>query len=81
MKTKIRPCNKFYTNFCGFNMPEDGAACQSFTIISTHSLPVYENKYYLQVYLKNAVYKIVNMPMIEYLDDNPFESDENVSYK
>ena len=32
------------------NLPEDGAACESFTIVSIDSLLAYENKYYLQVY-------------------------------
>ena len=32
------------------NLPEDGVACESFTIVSIDSLLAYENKYYLQVY-------------------------------
>ena len=40
-------------------MPEDGVECESFTIASIDSLLVYENKYYLQVYLDNHVYEIV----------------------
>ena len=38
---------------------------------------VYESKYYLQVYLDNCVYKIVNTQMIDYLGDNLLESDRN----
>ena len=35
----------------------------------------YEKKYYLQVYLDNCDYKIVDEQMN--LDDHPFTSDEN----
>ena len=41
-------------------MPEYCIECESFTIISIDSLLVYENKYYLQVYLDNCGYKIVD---------------------
>ena len=58
-------------------MPEDGVGCESFTVISIDSLLVYENKYYLQVYLDNRAYKIVGKKMIDYLHDNVFESDED----
>ena len=52
IKTKIRTYNdKVYTNFCGLNVQEDDKECESFTLISTDSLPVYENKYYLQVFI------------------------------
>ena len=54
-------------------MPEDDIECESFTVISIDSLLIYENNYYLQVYLDNCVYKIVNKEMIDYLDDNLFE--------
>ena len=37
----------------GLNLPEDDIECGSFTLISIDSLIVYENKYYLQVYLDN----------------------------
>ena len=46
----IKTKRTIYTNFCGLNLPEDGAECESFTIISIDSLLAYENKYYLQVY-------------------------------
>ena len=79
IKTKIRTYgDKVYTNFCSFNVQEDGVDCESFTIISIDFLLVYQNKYYLQVYLDNCVYKIVNTQMIHYLDDNLFESDKNL---
>ena len=53
-------------------MPEDDWQCESFTVISIDSLLVYENKYYLQVYLDNCAYEIVNK-MTDYLDENLFE--------
>ena len=56
-KTKIRTCSiEVYTNFCGLNVPEYYIECESFTAISTDSLLVYENKYYLQVYSDNCTY-------------------------
>ena len=71
MKIKIRTCNdKVCTAFCGLIVSEDGVECESVTI--------FENKYYLQVYLVyNYAYKTVNAQMIGYLDDNLFMSDEN----
>ena len=75
IKTKIRTYDdKVYTNFCSLNVPEDVVECESFTVISIDSLLVYENKYYLQVYLDNCAYKIVNTHMIDFLDNG---SDEN----
>ena len=54
-KTKIRTyVDKVYINFWDLNILEDWVECQSFTIISTDSLVVYSNKYYLQVYLDNC---------------------------
>ena len=47
------------------------------TIISIDSLFVFESKYYLQGYLDNCAYKIVNTKMIDYLDGNLFKSDGN----
>ena len=46
---------------------------ESFTIISIDSLLLYEDKYYLQVYLDYCGYKIVNTQMIDYLDENLFD--------
>ena len=54
-------------------MPEDDVECESFTVIPIDSLLVYENKYFLQVYLDNCSYKIVKKQMIDYLDKNVFE--------
>ena len=62
-------------------MPDDGAEFESYTVISIESLRAYENKYCLQVYLDNFAYEIVNTQMIDYHDDNLFESDINYSYK
>ena len=63
---------KVYTNFYNLNVPEDDIECESLTVISIDSLPVYENKCYLQVYLDNCAYKTVNKQMTHYLDENLF---------
>ena len=55
-------------------MPEDDIECESFTVISNDSLLVYGEKYYLQVFLDNCAYKIVNKQMTNYLDKNLSES-------
>ena len=68
--------DKVYTNFVGLNVPEDVIKCHSVTIISVDFLFIFENKYYLQVYLDNCAYKIINTNMVDYLDDNLFESDK-----
>ena len=54
-------------------MPEDDIECESFIVIFIDSLLVYENQYYLKVYLNNCAYKIVNKQMTDYLDENVFE--------
>ena len=36
---------------------------------------IYENKYYLEVYIDNCAYKIVNSQIVDYLNDIDFESD------
>ena len=64
---------KVNTNFRGLNVPEDDMECESFIAISIDPLLVYENKYYLRVYLDNCVYKIANKQMKNYLDENLFE--------
>ena len=77
-KTKIRTYgDKIYTNFHGLNMPGDDIGCECFTVISIDSLLVYENKYYLQVYLENCAYKIVDKRIIDYLCESPLKTDEN----
>ena len=71
IKTKIRTyTDKVYSNFHGLNVSEDDIECESFTVTSIDSLLVYENKYYLQVYLDNCTYKIGNKQMTDYFDDN-----------
>ena len=65
--------NKVYTNFRGLNVPYNGIECESFTAISIDSLLVYENKYYLHIYLDNRAYKIVNKQMADYLDESLFK--------
>ena len=78
MKTKIISYgDKVYTNFCSLNVPEDDLKCESFTVISIDFLLIYENKYYLQVYLGNCAYKTIDKQMIDFLDENPFETDED----
>ena len=79
IKIKIRTCNnKFYTNFRGFNVPEDDILDDIYKmiddiIIYIDSLLVYYKKYYLQVYLDNCAYKVVNKQMPDYLHENLFE--------
>ena len=46
---------------------------RNFTVVSVDSLLVYENKFYLQVYLDNCAYKIVRKQMTGYLDENVFK--------
>ena len=71
IKTKIRTYgDKFYTILRDLNVPEDNIQSESFTVISIDSLLVYDNKYYLQVYLDNCAYKVVNKQMTDYLDRN-----------
>ena len=55
------------TNFCVLNLPEYGVECESFTIIFIDSLLVYGNKYYVQVYLDNRAYKILNTEIVDCL--------------
>ena len=59
--------SSFYSR--GLNVPENSVECEYFTISSNDSLLVYENKYYLQLYLDNCANKIVNKQMTNYLDD------------
>ena len=70
IKPKIRTYgDNVYTNLHGVNVPEDYIEYESFTVISIDSLLIYENKYYLQIYLDNCAYKIVNKQMTDYLDN------------
>ena len=54
-------------------MLEDDTECESFTVIYIDSLLVYNEKYYLQVFLNNCAYKFVNKQMTDYVDENVFE--------
>ena len=56
-------------------MLENDIERESFTVISIDFSLVYENKYYLQVYLNNCAYRIANKQMPDYLVDNLFETD------
>ena len=80
--TKLRIYgDKVYSNFREIDVPEDGVECKSFTVISIDSLLVYDNnKYDLQIYLDNCAYKISENPMTDYLDDNLFETDEDLFF-
>ena len=74
IKTKIGTYgNKVYTNFRCLNVPEDDIESECLTVIFVDSLLIYENEYYLQVYLENCVYKIVSRQMTDYLNGNVFE--------
>ena len=74
IKTKITTFgDKFYTNIRDLYVPEGDIECESFTVISIYSLLVCDKKYYLQVYLDNYAYKIVNKQMADYLDGNLFK--------
>ena len=74
INTKIRTYgDKVYTDFRGLNVSEDDTECESFAVISVDSLLVYDKKYYIQVYLDNCTYEIVNKQMTDYLDENLFE--------
>ena len=48
--------DKVYINFRRLNVLGDDIESESFTVIYIDSLLVYENKYYLQVYLDNCAY-------------------------
>ena len=52
--------DKVYVNFHGFNGPQDGNEYKFFPIVSIDYLLVNGNKHYLQVYLDNCAYKIIN---------------------
>ena len=55
-------------------MPEDGVEYESFfhSIIFVDSLLFYENRYYLQVYLDNCAYTVVDKQITDYLHENLF---------
>ena len=47
--------NKIYTNFSDINVSVDDIECESID-----SLLIYSKKYYLEIYLFNCTYKMVN---------------------
>ena len=63
-----------YTNFLGLNVSEDGAECETFIIILLDSLLVYENKYYLQIYLDNCASKVLDKQLADNHGDHLFNS-------
>ena len=67
--------DKVYTNFGGLNVLQDGVESESFTMVSIDSLLVYESKCYLQVYLDNCAYNIADQKLIDYFDDDFFQTD------
>ena len=77
---------KFILTFGGLNVPEHCVECESFTVISIGFLLIYDNEYYLQVYvhivrIKRCLYcasNIADKQMIDYRDDNLFETDEDL---
>ena len=78
IKTKIRTYgDKVYINFRDLNVSEDHIEYESFAVISIDALLVYKTKCYLQVYLDNCAYKIIEKQIIDYLDENPFETDKD----
>ena len=75
IKTKIRTySDNVSTNFCSLNVPEDNIDLESFRVIPIESLLVYESKCYLQVYLNNDAYKIIDKQMTDYYDYNLLEN-------
>ena len=54
-------------------MLEDDIESESFAVISIDSLLAYDKKYYLQIFLDNCSYKIVNKKMTDYLNENLFK--------
>ena len=61
IKPKIRIYGgNIYINFRGLNVSYNVVECECFIIIAIDSLLVYANKYYLQVYLDNCAYKIID---------------------
>ena len=65
--------DKVYTNFRGLEAPKDYIKCETFTVIFLDYFIVYNKKYYMQLFLGNCTYKIVNKQMANYLDENLFE--------
>ena len=74
ISTKIRTFgDKVYANFRGLNLPKDDIECESFIGICIDFLLVYDKDYYLELYLDNFAYKVVNKQMTDYLGENLFK--------
>ena len=74
MKTRIRISgDKVYANYLVLNVPKDDIESKSFEVICIDSLLVYENKYYLQIYLDNCANEIINQQMAGHLDHSLLE--------
>ena len=59
LKNKIRTYgNNVFINFRGLNVTKDSVECEYLIIISLAFLLVYDNKYYLQIYLDNCGCKL-----------------------
>ena len=70
IKAKIRTySHKVYTKFRVLNVPGDEIKCETFTLISIRFLLIYENKYYLQVYLDNCAYKVGSKQIVDIIND------------
>ena len=52
--------DKIYTNFHGLDVSKDDIECKCFTLIYINYLTDYENKNYLQVYLDEYSYRILD---------------------
>ena len=75
IKNKITTySDNVYTNFRSLKVLEDDIEYESVTVISIDFLLVYENKYYLQVYLDNCADEIQTKQMTDYLDDKLFNN-------
>ena len=77
-KNKIRRYgDKVYSNFWRLDVLENGVEYKYFTVISISSWLVYDSKYYLQIYLDNCAYNVADNQIIDYVDDNIFETDKD----
>ena len=57
-------------------MPQDDTEWESFMHYYWFFTCI-QNKYYLQIYLDNFAYEVIEKQMIDYPDDNLFETDKD----
>ena len=57
-------------------MPQDDIEWESFMHYYWFFTCI-QNKYYLQIYLDNFAYEVIEKQMIDYPDDNLFETDKD----